>query len=232
MDIKENVCETCGAEEIASAIDGEEKKASTALGKFKDADALTKAYGSLQAEFTRRSQRLRELEREVENLKENLKKEEKGRTGVEKLREIASSRKMEEAEFDKFLSDIEKANVSASPLSKEIVEPTSSSVGEDQIEQVEKSVVGENAGAFQNFVATSQQVTEKRVSSDELYQKVCADENVRLKIIGEYLSSIGKAGAPLMKAGVGVLAAPPLKAKSICEAGDMALRFFKTASKK
>ena len=106
MDIKENVCETCGAEEIASAIDGEEKKASTALGKFKDADALTKAYGSLQAEFTRRSQRLRELEREVENLKENLKKEEKGRTGVEKLREIASSRKMEEAEFDKFIYDI------------------------------------------------------------------------------------------------------------------------------
>ena len=53
------------------------------------------------------------------------------------------------------------------------------------------------------------------------------DENVRLKIIGEYLSSIGKTGAPLMKGGTGAFAAPPIKARSVSEAGNMALRFFK-----
>lgn len=35
------------------------------LGKFKDVDALLEAYSSLEAEFTRRSQRLKELERAV-----------------------------------------------------------------------------------------------------------------------------------------------------------------------
>lgn len=37
------------------------EKSSGTYGKFKDADALLKAYNSLQAEFTRRSQRLKEL---------------------------------------------------------------------------------------------------------------------------------------------------------------------------
>lgn len=37
--------------------------AATGLGKFKDVDALLEAYNNLEAEFTRRSQRLRELER-------------------------------------------------------------------------------------------------------------------------------------------------------------------------
>ena len=36
----------------------------TDLGKFKSVDALLRAYNSLQAEFTRRSQRLKELEKD------------------------------------------------------------------------------------------------------------------------------------------------------------------------
>ena len=43
----------------------ENKKAAPAAGKFRDADALLAAYTSLEAEFTRRSQRLKELERAV-----------------------------------------------------------------------------------------------------------------------------------------------------------------------
>lgn len=35
---------------------------SVSLGKFKDTDALLKAYNSLEAEFTKRCQRLKELE--------------------------------------------------------------------------------------------------------------------------------------------------------------------------
>ncbi|MCQ2399439.1 MAG: hypothetical protein MJ072_02915 [Clostridia bacterium] len=38
-------------------------------GKFKDLSSLLKAYGNLEAEFTRRSQRLKELEGEVDRMK-------------------------------------------------------------------------------------------------------------------------------------------------------------------
>ena len=38
----------------------------SALGKFKSVDALLSAYRSLEAEFTRRSQRLKELEEGID----------------------------------------------------------------------------------------------------------------------------------------------------------------------
>lgn len=47
---------TAGAEEI--------KVTAAELGKFKSVDALLNAYKSLEAEFTRRNQRLKELENE------------------------------------------------------------------------------------------------------------------------------------------------------------------------
>ena len=67
MEEKENVYEeNSPAEEFAEAS---EEGALTVLGKFKDVGALARAYESLQAEFTRRSQRLRQLEKEAENFK-------------------------------------------------------------------------------------------------------------------------------------------------------------------
>ena len=42
--------------------EAEEKRAVTDLGKFRDVRALLEAYQALEAEFTRRSQRLKELE--------------------------------------------------------------------------------------------------------------------------------------------------------------------------
>ena len=65
------------------------------------------------------------------------------------------------------------------------------------------------------------------VSSEELYRRVSRDEQVRLRIIGEYLSSIGKTNAPLTAVGAGVPITPPVRAKTIGDAGAMALRYFK-----
>ena len=48
----------------AEAAEAEGNKAAAALGKFKDVQTLMKAYSDLEAEFTRRSQRLKELEKE------------------------------------------------------------------------------------------------------------------------------------------------------------------------
>lgn len=52
----------------ADPAEAEKDSAATELGKFRDVRALMDAYNSLEAEFTRRSQRLRELEKaEKEN---------------------------------------------------------------------------------------------------------------------------------------------------------------------
>ena len=47
-----------------------EEQAQLNCGKFKSVDALLQAYTSLEAEFTRRSQKLKELESKVENLQQ------------------------------------------------------------------------------------------------------------------------------------------------------------------
>ena len=47
----------------ADTAEAEKKEAAAGLGKFKDVEALMQAYTALEAEFTRRSQKLKELEK-------------------------------------------------------------------------------------------------------------------------------------------------------------------------
>ena len=248
--------ETVAVSEQGAGRKSAENMNSTVLGKFKDVDALVRAYGSLQAEFTRRSQRLKELEKILEN-------SEKGElgeaySGAEKLRKNALARKAETKRFDEFMAstvrvnaqetkentqDSESENLEDEPSKttalKEKNEDDGCTVyelnpltqeerlvedeGDGRVNGLEKAecVKGERA---QNSVATSGNANDL---SKDLYEQASRDEKVRLKIIGEYLSSLGKSNAPLMTGGVGVFAAPPKKPTSISAAGDMALLYFK-----
>lgn len=60
MKITDNLDNTDGI--TADTAEAEESEAATGLGKFKSVKALLDAYENLEAEFTRRSQRLKELE--------------------------------------------------------------------------------------------------------------------------------------------------------------------------
>ncbi len=253
MKTEENVYEKENQTEGQGVECANENEASAVLGKFKDVNALARAYEALQAEFTRRSQRLKVLEKEAEK---------SPRSGAEKLRKNAEARREESKRFDEFVASATQLSGQANPQSQDPAsqtKPTSNGEALEQIsvngdavyemnaakdEQISQSEAAEterkkgvppqsepesfkseaNKGGTASSVAKSDDATD---SSALLYAKVCQDEKVRLRIIGEYLSSIGRAGAPLMTGGAGTLATPPLKAKSIYEAGDMALRFFK-----
>ena len=54
--------QTEAVSQIAEANKGGGEETSVSLGKFKDVNALLSAYNSLQAEFTKRCQRIKELE--------------------------------------------------------------------------------------------------------------------------------------------------------------------------
>jgi len=70
MEKEENVLQ-CGENKTEHAAEAEREKekgkGSAVLGKFRDVDALKEAYSALEAEFTRRSQRLKELEKRADN---------------------------------------------------------------------------------------------------------------------------------------------------------------------
>ena len=65
-EIKNEQTENTQSAEVIEQVT-EETEGAVSLGKFKDAAALLKAYNSLQSEFTKRCQRLKELESAAAN---------------------------------------------------------------------------------------------------------------------------------------------------------------------
>lgn len=297
MEIKENVYEQndqTKETEMNETGAGEKMPPDSTLavlGKFKSVDALAQAYSALQAEFTRRSQRLKKLEREAENLKAN--SDDAEHSGVEKLRRNAKAKRAENKRFDEFVADVVAENVAVKPvnaLEKDLECDIETATLEEQTEGVKQcaqmgdepkdkqladgtakadnaenadnagnalpaEAIGlmqeraeiadtaengeerntETANVIKDVGITNGEAEGKSVaknddavfSSEHLYQKVLEDEKVRLRIIGEYLASIGKSGAPVTCGNAGILSAPPLRAKSIADAGGMALHYFK-----
>ena len=133
---EENVYEeTTQTEEVAAAKNQEE--ASTVLGKFKDVDALVRAYSSLQAEFTRRSQKLKELEKEAEEWK---RKNGADEMGVEKLRKSAEARWAATKAFDEFVAEVGKAHA------EEVAKGTEPEGGKDLPSETAEANTVEEAG--------------------------------------------------------------------------------------
>lgn len=219
--------------------------ASTAIGKFKDVDALLKAYDCLQAEFTRRSQRLKQLEKEAENSRVK-----SGSAVVEKLRENAERTRVETEKFNGFVADLEQSSVrdgsngaldenepanegtevretQADVRAGNSVAPSADAVENRVVESIAEKVGEEDKASFAGETSVAERRDTQPSSSNELYRMANEDEQVRLRIIGEYLQSLGKTGAPLAKGGSGLLSTPPLKAKTLREAGEMALRMFR-----
>ena len=240
MNKEDNVCEeTTLTEEFAEA---KENGALTVLGKFKDVGALARAYESLQAEFTRRSQRLRQLEKESENFKMS-----KEPSGAEKLRKAAHAKREEQREFDAFVADmvspsLEEKKPDEAPIYEDM--PKVEGVEEELFKKAQESKEEDKVPAKERFTAQAlEDVGERKKEngeafssvvggkaqgfSEDLFERAVKDEGVRLRIIGEYLSTLGKSNAPLTAVGGGTFATPPIKAKTLNEAGNMALLYFK-----
>ena len=153
---------------------------------------------------------------------------------VEKLRKNAKLVKEREHAFDGFVAELEQAQNGESSISKPDGEAddSSASVAETTV-LAEKVATDQGTGVEKNAQPKTggTSVEESRgtaeLSSNDLYEQVCCDEGVRLRIIGEYLSSVGKGGVPLTKGGASTLVAPALKPKTLDEAGNMALLMFK-----
>ena len=169
----------------AQAAEAEKKKGATGLGKFKDVNALLEAYSALQAEFTRRSQRLRALEKAAEN---------SVREGdAEKVESEDTQQSEEEAES----ADAVTAQATEEPREREPADAV-----------IEKAAL----------------------SNEELLAAVNENDEVRLQVIGEYLASIKRSGAPVVTIGTGSPAVSKIKAKSVADAGDLALKLFKNGN--
>ena len=213
MQNKENVCvETIATEQgsVIHSAEGARKEiaGSTDLGKFKDVNALMQAYTALQAEFTRRSQRLKRYEKEEEN---------QGHDGAIAQKCTAAGDATDAStQSEQGPSSPEEESIAKADGAQEANVVSMDTAADDET----KTATNEQGVALKAGVAKEQTLS--------LYEQVMASEEVRLKVIGDYLSSIGKSGAPLLVGGKGVMQTPPKKPNSISDAGKMALAYLKT----
>ena len=62
MENEQDIIATLDSQTAEAEMEKGESESGSLLGKFQSKEALLKAYNNLEAEFTRRSQRLKELE--------------------------------------------------------------------------------------------------------------------------------------------------------------------------
>lgn len=160
MEKAEGMPENTATEQGAQAQEDRGSAAAGNTGKFQSVDALLRAYNSLQAEFTRRSQRLKELERE------------RGERNIP-------------------------------PQTAEPATPPA---------------VQASASAPPPAAAPE--------TDEELFRRANASEEVKKRIISEYLDGVKKSAVPLTGGGVSVVS-PAAKPGSLAEAGAMALGYFR-----
>ena len=189
-------------------------KGSAVRNKFKDENALLDAYGALEAEFTRRSQRLKELERKLSDMT------------AEKPKESAVTEETTDGKHD----DISKTE-NVEPANDGLVGDVST--GEKARGDDSRMLSSDGTGAVGRFVEPSAVELHggKQISDEEIYKRARENEGVRLKIIGDYFSSLKKSDAPLARGGQGTIATPVAKAGSVSQAGDMALMYFRSEKK-
>ena len=97
----------------AETAEAEKEDAAAALGKFKDVQTLMKAYSDLEAEFTRRCQRLKELEKENKavSVPDGEKVPPSQKSDEERISDALSDRKVRDAVIGDYLKSLAEKSV-------------------------------------------------------------------------------------------------------------------------
>lgn len=173
------------------------------FGKFKDAESLLDAYNNLQAEFTRKCQKLSEFE-----------KQEKQRENLD--HQPVFDKDDWQQQVSLFLSKHEDAKKFASEISNEILTNPSLSNSKDALEL-----------AWANVISKKYKPMDEMINDDKFINDyVLSNEQIKQKILSNYVKNIeSKKIPPIIASSGGNIAFPTTKkantlseAKSLVEA--------------
>ena len=172
-----------------------ENYGSNNFGKFKDADSLMKAYSNLEAEFTKKSQKLAQLEEE------------------NKIIEQENSRKAEiERKVDEFVTKFEKVKPFTNTLKENLTNNANLNLEEEAI----------------NIISNNYKSAEELILDDEFLKNyVYSNENIKNKIIKEYISNLSQNLPIKTKSNANISLTPPSDPETIKEAGKLAKSIIK-----
>jgi len=179
------------------------------LAGFKNSTALAAAYKSLQAEFTKRSQRLKDMERELE-----LSRVENESPREEPADEACGVKQPHKTDFDSFIEQFPEAD--AASVVRGVVTSGDFALGGFTREYVKQ------------LKAEIDTLKEEAASEEIITKKAMENGKITEAIVKEYLKAISDASRALPPITEGYEpVVPPSRPKSIREAGKMAGDIFK-----
>lgn len=210
--INEQAVGTARAAEAEKGKEGAEV-AATSLKKFRDVQSLEKAYGSLEAEFTKRCQRIRELEGrlfELEEAKANAEKNLPTHAGG-----------ILDATLDFCDEKAEGGGEENGSAKKE--------VGERGVAEPREKTETDDERAYLKELLKRVERLEKSMDDEEFLLGKIEGSSVKDRIIREYLAGVKNlSGAPRLTGSGGSIAVlPPVKPKTLSEAAALAKEYVK-----
>lgn len=163
--------------------EGTKEAEGSPLGKFKDAQALLGAYNELQSEFTRKCQKLSEVQKRLDEQKLDQNVD----NGKEIKKEFAWDNKLES-----FLQMHKNASGMVEDITNEMIE-NNSEINDDAIEKAYLSVLEKNFQPHENL-AKNEEFLNKYIYSNDV---------IKNKIINDYVSSLQDIKSPIQVASVG-----------------------------
>ena len=194
----QDISHTAGAENSL----GEEQVKE--FGKFESAKDLLNAYNSLESEFTRRCQKIKELERENEKLKVIEQTQKDSKTKEFQKREVA------------FKEKYPKANEIISSLYK--IAADSGDEAEGWLERAYLKYLENKVTELDGYYSSNEYIADKAMGLTE----------VKDRVIREYLEGINSS-KPTTRQYLGngeSVFAPPSRPKNLQEAGQLAIKLF------
>lgn len=162
------------------------------LGKFKDAQALLDAYNNLQAEFTKKSQQLSKLKQD--------------KMGEEK-KELTDEKSENLHENNENFPKNNENSVENEELSQNIDEDLSSfleknSMAESYTEEIKSHYLDKNQNPFErawaSVILSHIKQDGDKTNDPIINQYILSDENVKNKIIENYLTELSASRPPVM----------------------------------
>ena len=172
-------------------------KGSVNLGKFKDAESLLKAYNSLQTEFTKKSQRLSELE----NSKTEFTREEKINKAIKELEQSYNIARNFTQDIKQAVKDVDSADYSQV-------------VREELIKNLEK-----------NYKSANQYIEDEQFLKDYVYNNKAVRENIIRDYLANLTSTSPVRVVSNISGSIPV--SPPNMPTTIKEAGRLAKNIIK-----
>lgn len=173
-------------EESGTTLDTESSSGS--LGKFKDAENVLKAYNNLQAEFTKKCQKLSEVSKRLEDLESLQQKQKAEHSPVYKNDEWKQN-------VSAFLTQNSEAKEYAEDICNEILKDEKLQSSADALELAWARVM------------KKEYASPKSLASDDNFinNQIINQEQVRQRVLNEYFTNIQKTKTPPVIAGSGVV---------------------------